>query len=304
MYANILLFLILFCGCFMVLTGFFPRASAAAERAVSARSGKKPNSTEILVNKIAVKLLPFIVLEDMKRHKLQQTLITLNQTDSPELFHARAWGTGIVYFSGILVMTPVFQLVFTVLLPGLISGATVWQLNALLAVILLFVGRNAVLSELDTKMKRRREAIEWELPQFSGTVLQSLQHTRNVVDILESYKKICGASLRTEIEWTLNDMRTGNHEQAIKNLAVRINSGAFTQLAQGLIGLLRGDDQASYFQIITKDFNNMQKELTRKELLKRPGKLTINNVMLLAAMMAMFFVAIGSYLMDASSGLF
>ena len=125
-----------------------------------------------------------------------------------------------------------------------------------------------------------------------------------MIDILESYRKICGHMLKGEIDQTLNDMRTGNHEAAIKNMAGRVNSASFTQLAQGFIGLLRGDDQSVYFQIITKDFTNTQHELMRKELLKRPEKLTVNNVLLLFGMILMLLAAVGGYLLDTSAGLF
>lgn len=118
------------------------------------------------------------------------------------------------------------------------------------------------------------------------------------------YQKICGPALKKEIERTLNDMRTGNPENAVNNLSGRVNSGPFTQLTQGLVGLLRGDDQKSYFQMITHDYMSNQKEHINKELLKRSGKLIINNVLMFLCMIVMFMVAIGHYLMDTSAGLF
>jgi len=301
---SVLIFTPVCAGLYLVLSGFFPRVNVRAERAVKARAGKKESISTALVNKIAVQILPLFSIEDMKRQSLQRSLDILGWSESPELFRARAWATGILYGAGVLAFTPVFHLLTLVLFPGVIRGAAIYQLGVFAAIAMLFVGRHAVTSELEKEIVKRREAIEWELPQFAGTVLQSLGHTRNVIDILESYRKICGDSLKHEIDQTLNEMRTGNHETALKNLAARINSGSFTQLAQGLIGLLRGDDQSSYFQIITKDFSKNQQELIKKELLKRPGRLTINNVLLLAGMMLMLFVAIGGYLMDTSAGLF
>lgn len=298
------LFLLLFAGIWQIVTGFFPKANPAAERAVLARRGKKENLTITVVNKLSVKLLRFIHLEETDQIKLRQSLSSVRRSESPELFHATAWATGIIYFSGVMLLVPVLMLLVTVLFPGVISPMGILQLGALAAILLFFVGRKAVFSDLEAEIKERKEAIEWELPQFAGTVLQSLGHSRNVMDILESYKKICGPSLLLEIERTLNDMRTGNHEQAIKNMALRINSGAFTQLAQGLIGLLRGDDQTAYFQIITKDFTNGQKEAMKKELLKRPGKLTGNTIFMLLGMLLMLIVAVGGYLMDNNAGLF
>jgi len=300
---RIIIFIVIFFGMYLIFSGCFPRIHPGAERAVNARAGKKDSTSTILIRKIAVKLLPIISIEDMKRQRLADTLRILGEEESPELFEAMAWATGMFYALSILIVSPVFHLVTMLLMPEA-GPLMVYQLCGVLAVILLFIGRGAVTSDLEKKMKLRKQAIEWELPQFSGTVLQSLGHTRNVIDILESYRKICGPALRHEIDQTLNDMRTGNHEAAIKNLAGRVGSGSFTLLAQCLIGLLRGDDQQSYFQIITKDFSKTQHELLKKELLSRPEKLTINNILLLGGMLLMLFVAIGGYLTDVGAELF
>ena len=301
--AEMLIVIPIFMGLFLVLTGLFPRVHPGAERAVASRAGKKDSLSARFVRGLAVKILPFISLEDTKRQNLARPLGILGEDGSPELFEAKAWAAGALYALSALLAAPVFHLALALLLPD-IGPAAIYQAGGVLAVILLFFFRNMELKSLEKRVKSRREAIEWELPQFSGTVLQSLGHTRSVIDILESYRKICGPALGSEIDQTLNEMRTGNHETAVKNLAGRVNSGAFTQLAQGLIGLLRGDDQRNYFQIITKDFSKSQQELMRKELLARPDRLVINNILLLFCMVLMLMVAIGSHLMDAGAGLF
>lgn len=304
MSERILVFTPIFFGLYLLLTGLLPQINAKAEKAVHSRAGKKETLSNILISNISEKILPLISIEDMKRQNIANNLRILGEEESPELFQAHAWAAGVFYAISMLMLTPLFHLVTAVMLPDMFSAASIYQVGVVLAVILLFVFHGITAGELEKKMKARREAIEWELPQFSETVLQSLSHTRNVIEILESYRKICGPALKHEIDQTINDMRTGNHETAIKNLAGRINSGSFTQLAQGLIGLLRGDDQISYFQIITKDFSRAQQELIKKELLARPDKLTVNNALLLAGMILMLLVAIGGYLMDTSAGLF
>lgn len=303
-FFSILLFTVIAVGLWMLFTGLFPKVYPKAEQAVTARAGKKESLTVNLVNKIAVKLLPLISLDDAKKVRTNRDLMIMGRTEKAEMFEAKAWATGAVYTLSILILSPALMML-AALVPDLgISPLFVFQIVLIVSIAMLFVGRSAYMGELEKEIKKRKEAIEWELPQFSGTVLQSLGRTRNVVDILESYKKICGPSLELEIERTLNDMKTGNQEQAIRNLAARVNSGSFTQLANGLIGILSGDDQRNYFQIITNDFTNAQQEAMKKEILQRPSKLTVNNVLLLVGMVAMLFVAIAGYLMDASTGLF
>jgi hypothetical protein len=79
--------------------------------------------------------------------------------------------------------------------------------------------------------------------------------------------------LSEEIDKTLNDMRTGNHEQAVRNLANRVNSGMFTQLTEGLVGLINGNEQLPYFQSLVSGFSTQQQEMLKREMLERPRKL-------------------------------
>lgn len=290
-------------GLYLILSGLFPRMHPGLRRAVRARAGKKESLQVYLIDRIAAVILPHISLEVSKRQDLARSLSILNRGESPELFHARAWATGVFQFVFIMLVSPVFHLLFLALFPGGFQGALVYQIAALLALALLFVMRHKAIKELKLEVKAHKEVIEWELPQFSGTVLQSLGHTRNVIEILESYHKICGSELKLEIERTLNDMRTGNHETAINNLSARVGSGMFSQLTQGLIGLLRGEEQRSYFQIITSDFTKAQQELMRKEMLARPEKLTINNFLMLISVLVMVGVVVLGLLMDSGAAL-
>lgn len=303
MLAGILMFIPVSAGLYYVLTGLFPQVHPRVARAVAERGAKKETLTKALLNSIVVKVQPLIMLEDRERQNLFRSLKLLEREETPELYHARAWAAGIFYAAGIMLISIVAHLLFLMFFPQ-VSPSVIYTVAAFLAISLLFIIRNNELKEVEKAISERRRLIEWELPQFSETVLQSLGHTKNVITILESYRKICGPSLQYEIERTLLEMKVGNHETALNNLAARVNSGAFTQLTQGLIGLVRGEDQRSYFQIITNDFNKSQHELIHKELLARPKKLTANNALLLIGLLLMLMVAIVGYLMDTSVGLF
>ena len=126
---------------------------------------------------------------------------------------------------------------------------------------------------LERELKDKRQAIERELPQFASTIRQSLNTTRDVVAIFSAYRRVCGPTLRSEIDRTLNDMMTGNAERAIKALESRVSSPKLGQLTRGLVAVLRGDDQRVYFDILTEEYQKAQNEEVEKTLLLRPRQL-------------------------------
>jgi len=150
--------------------------------------------------------------------------------------------------------------------------------------------------KLKQELEKRKWLIERELPQFSGTIRQSLNSTHDVIAILESYRKVCGASLQSEIDRTLNDMKTGNPERALKALESRVNSAELSQLTRGLIGVMRGDDQRIYFDMLTDEYRKAQDAAVARELINRPGKLLPNMAMLFGCILLMVGVALGLYL--------
>lgn len=274
-----IVFLLFAVGIYILGTLKFPGVYAPAAVALRKRAPKKLSQTDLAVTTIAQKLMPMVDLDPIKRTKLFEELKNLGYNESPEMFHAKAFARGLFMSFGaipLLVVSPIIGVIGMVLI--------IW----------------GVYSSQEKKLKReldnRKLLIERELPQFAGTIRQSLNSTHDVIAILESYRKVCGTSLKNEIDRTLNDMKTGNPERAVKALESRVNSARLSQLTRGLIGVMRGDDQRVYFDMLTDEYRKAQDEAVAQELLKRPEKLLPNMAMLFGCIVLMVVIAMGLYL--------
>lgn len=276
---NLIVFLLAAVGIYIIGVLNCPGVYAPAAVALRKRAPKKLSQTELAVTTIVQKIAPLLDLDPIKRTRLAEELKSLGYNESPEMYHAKALSRGFVMsFMGVplIALSPLI---------GVIGMALVfWRTYSLQE------------KKLQHELEKRKRRIERELPQFAGTIRQSLNSTHDVIAILESYRKVCGASLKNEIDRTLNDMKTGNPERAVKALESRVNSAELSQLTRGLVGVLRGDDQRIYFDMLTDEFRKAQDAAVARELINRPGKLLPNIVMLFGCIVLLVGVALGLYL--------
>jgi len=243
-------------GAFCVFTARFPGISAPARKALRCRAPKALTQSQVLQNQLAERIAPRLELDPIKRSQTEALLRNLGHTESAELFHAQALA-GSIFASALCVVF----LLFSVPL-GLVG-----------MVLVGFGYYSKRRKTLEKELAVRRTAIERELPQFAATIRQSLGTTRDVVSILTSYRRVCGQTLAGEIDKTLNDMMTGNAEQAIRALESRVASPKLGQLTRGMLAVLRGDDQRMYFDVLAEEYRKSQDEGVDRELLQRPQKL-------------------------------
>jgi len=258
---------------------FFPGVYRPAAVAVRHRASKSITQSEIIIQKIATVLEPHIDMDPIRQAHLAENLKSLGHTETPERWQACALTRTFLFalaLSPLLLISPFFG-------------------GALMALTGAYIYQNQKKS-LTKEMEARRQSIERELPQFASTIRQSLNSTHDVVAILTTYRKICGAALQGEITRALNDMVTGNPERAIKALESRVASPKLGQVTRGLIAVLRGDDQRVYFDMLAAEFRKAQNEEVEKELLKRPAKLHPYMALLFACLGLMIAAALGKFL--------
>lgn len=258
-----------------------------AALALRHRAPKPITQTEAVVQRIASILEPHIDMDPIGRARLADELKSLGRVETPETWRARAMARALLFGVTPLPML-LFSPFFGVASMALIGAAVYRQQN----------------KTLEDEMDARRQSIERELPQFAGTIRQSLNSTHDVVSILSSYQKICGTALRAEITRTLNDIVTGNPERAIKAMEGRVSSAKLGQVTRGLIAVLRGDDQRLYFDMLAAEFRKSQNEEVEKELLKRPDKLNPYMAALFACLCLMIFAGLGTYLAQQMQAFF
>lgn len=275
-------------GSYFLLGNTVLAPTPSARKAALHRGGVKATLLQTAKTKLASKIVGYISFDDeLKRQKLQTELASIGSPDSPEQFMAMT-----------LTTTAIQAL----------PGATLVLLSPLLGFVLaVAMGCLAYRKErnkLAEQAQMRREAIEMELPQFARTIRQSLNTTRDVVQIMEAYRKICGPVLRREIDRTLNDLKSGNAHKALAAFDARVNSPQVSALVRGLIGLLQGDDQRNYFEMVAFDCAKTQDELIKRELLKRPDRLNANGWYMVGCVVLMMVVAIGGATLPSLNKLF
>jgi pilus assembly protein TadC len=284
---NLLIFILVAAGVYLLLTAVLRGVYRPAELALRRRAPKRLSHFEAAAQTLAARLCPMLDIEPVKRLRLQERLRSLGYRESPELFQAAALARALLLASACLALLP-------------LSPPFALALTAT-ACLLLYRSQGNRLSRL---MSEKRRRIERELPRFASTLRQCLNSTHDVVAILETYRKVCSPALRKELDRTLNDILTGNTERALRAMEGRVASAKLGQIVSGLIAVHRGDDQRLYFDMLAAEFRKAQNEEVAKTLLKRPAQLNPYMALLFLAMVLMIAAGLGTYIAQQFSTLF
>ena len=239
------------------------------------RQGKRrENIFDVYAAKVSSKIAPYVRLDKMKRASLERTLKIAGNSLTPECYVAKAW---VIAGTVALCAVPMAFLI-PLMVPVLIG----------LAVALWFSTYYAAFDFV----KKRRKRMEKEIPRFALSIGQSLENDRDVLKILTSYRRIAGKEFGAEIDQTIADMKTGNYEQALLHLEARVDSPLLSDVTRGLIGVLRGDDQRMYFQMITFDMRQIEQNDLKKEAAKRPRLIQRYSMMMLLCIIMIYMVVL------------
>ena len=245
-------------GLYLILKDHLKLPTARTIKAIhviNQRERKKSKNLHVMIDDLSMRLSKFIKLTDYNRRKLSSTLKSADIKLSPETFIARAWLKAGMTLLLIIPAIFIFPIIFPVIL--------------FLSVAVYF----KEIRSADEAIRKRREAIEFELPRFVSTLTQELKASRNVLNILETYKKNAGESFKRELEVTTADMKSGSYESALTRLEARLNSPTLSETIRGLIGVLRGDDGVVYFQMLSHDLKQLELQRLKTIAMKRPSKI-------------------------------
>lgn len=243
------------------------------------------DSLEKLSKPIAKIILPLIKIDSYKRDIMSNMLKTVKIEQTPEEFSARIHGK--------LILILLLSILVGLITPFILFGGLLYG----------FSSYNRDKKYPERKLKEKIKQIELELPRFSSTIATSLldNNTTDVIKILESYKKIAGVALKDELETTLSDMKTGNIQNALRNLENRIRSHKLSELVRGLLSVSYGDNQTIYFQIKENEFRAEYKEIKKREIQARPKKMNPISFATLLVAVILIAVAISGDLISSIS---
>lgn len=288
----ILIFLfgmLLAAGLFLILADVLILPRLATNRAMitaTKEQKEKANNFEAVLNGWTVVLAKYIPMDEYKKHRLQNTLHAAGMNQTPEEYVAFALlKTGLVGLGAILCL---------MILP-------------LLAPVLLFLAILIYFKEIkkaDEKLSAKREKIESELPRFVATITQELKASRDVIGILENYKKNAGETFGYELDVLTADMRSGSYEAALTRFEARLNSPMLSDITRGLISVLRGDDGGMYFQMLSHDMKQLELQRLKAKAMKIPPKIRVFSFLMLMCFVMTYVVIIISEILRSLSGLF
>lgn len=290
MFTVLTLFAVTFsCGIYLVTADYLAlptfRAARVALNIMRQDKGRQ-KSLDMLILSLSSRLSRFIRMDAYRKRKLSATLRSAGIQMSPETYMAQAWVK-----SGLVLLA---------IVPALLIFPILSFVILFLAIMVYFRESGSA----DQKMKRRRETIENELTRFVLTLEQELKGSRDVLRILQTYKKNAGAVLRHELDITTADMLSGSHEAALTRFEARVGSAMLSDVVRGLLSVVRGDDGSVYFQMLAHDFKLLELQKLKLIAMKRPAKVRKYSLFMLGCFVLMYLAVMAVEFITAFTTLF
>lgn len=286
----IILFGILFAeGVFLVLADALKLPTLAAGKAMLSavkQGNEKAKSIDVLMIRWAVRLAKYIPIDEYKKNRMKNTLNAAEINQTPEEFMAFALVKSSLVALGIIPCLMILPLLAPILL--------------FLAVMIYF----KEIRKADEKLSAKREKIEAELPRFAATITQELKASRDVLGILENFKKNAGEDFANELDVLTADMRSSSYEAALTRFEARIGSPMLSDITRGLLGVLRGDDGAMYFQMLAHDMKQLELQRLKAQAMKIPPKIRVFSFIMLMCFIMTYMAVIVSEILRSLGGMF
>ena len=261
-------------GLFFILADILKLPRLSTEKALlsAGRAEKKRmKSLDALFLGWAIKLSRFIRMDEYKRHRMERTLSAAGMDMTPEVYLAY---TILKPAAALLAVIPCL-LIFPLLSPIVV----------LLSILLYFKESR----KAEEKVTERREKIEGELPRFVATVEQELGASRDVLTILENYKRHAGPDFARELDVLTADMRSSSYEAALVRFEGRLASPMLSDI---------------YFQMLSHDMKQLELQRLKAQAAKIPPKIRVYSFVMLVCFMLIYIVVILMQILTSMGGLF
>ncbi len=287
--AILLMWFFMFLGVYLISLDLFkvPTKKASTTLLKYFKQGiKKTTIAEVTVTEISQRLSKYIYINKYKKSKLKNTLHSAKIKISPELYIARALTKGML------------------LSACAIPTYLVYPKVSILFVVLGIYKYYEEVKYAEKIVEKNKKVIEYELPRMCATINQELKQTRNIIAILENFKGSVCDTFKEELEITIADMRTGNRQKALLNFEKRINSTMLSEITRGLIGIENGDNNITYFEMLSYNLKKVEELNLEGEAMKVPKKIKKYSLLVFVACACIFFVAVGLQLIKSMNAMF
>ena len=281
--------ILLAAGLYFILTGILKLPTMNTAKAMlnaGRKNNKAAQSMEAWLMAAAVKLSKHIRMDEYKYSRMANILKAAGISMTPEVYSAYAITKAGAILLGVLPCLLLFPLLSPVLI--------------ILAVLTYF----KEIRKADEQLKEKREQIEGELPRFVSTIEQTLKASRDVLAMMEYYKKNAGPAFARELDVLTADMRSSSYEAALTRFEARLNSPMLSDVVRGLIGVLRGDDSAVYFQMLAHDFKALELQRLKSLAQKIPPKIRVFSFIMLMCFLLTYLAIIAMEILNSLGSMF
>ena len=276
-------------GLFFIAADLLKLPTLATEKAMmlaGKQAKSKPKTIDTLLHSAAVKLSKYIPMDEYKKSRMANVLSAAGFSETPELFTVMA----IVKSAAVALAV----------IPCLVVLPLIAPIVLFLAVLIYF----KEIRKADEALSVKRNKIEQELPRFVATITQELKASRDVLSMLESFKKNAGEDFAAELDILTADMRSSSYEAALTRFEARFNSPMLSDITRGLIGVLRGDDSTMYFQMLSHDMKQLELQRLKARAMKIPPKIRVFSFAMLMCFLMTYMAIIIYEIIHSLGGMF
>lgn len=279
----------LFLGMFFLAADLLKVPYMKTEKALlnTGRKNKKGSAAlDAFMLQGAMKLSHVIRMDEYRKSRMKNVLKATGIKMTPEVYQAYA-----LTKAGLLMVGIIPCLIFFPLLTPIV---------VFLAVMVYF----KEIQRADEMLKSKRKSIEDELPRFVANLEQELQNNRDVLSMVENFRKNAGAEFGEELGVLVADMRSSSYEAALTRFEARLNSPMLSDVVRGLIGVLRGDNSVVYFQMLAHDFKQLELQKLKSEAQKIPPKIRVFSFLMLMCFLLTYLAIIVFEIIKSLGGMF
>ncbi len=250
-----------------------PKADFKRARSMMSGYAKTGFLTEY-IESLSSRLSKFISLSIMKKTILLQQLTLAKRTQTPEEFVAQTYVYAVLPLPLCLILifaNPVF---------------------AIMPLGISFYLYRRCYNKLREDGEKRQKNIENEILKFVMYMTNSLKSERNIIRLIEQYISNFDTELTEELTLTLAEMKTGNYEKALNHMAKRNNSKAVSNLVNGLISSLQGNDMTVYFENLSYELTGVWEQTFKKQALEQEPKISKLSMIMFGISVATIFVVL------------
>ena len=279
----------LFLGMFFLAADLLKVPYMKTEKALldTGRNNKKGSAAfDAFLLQGAMRLSHVIRMDEYRKSRMKNVLKATGIKMTPEVYQAYALTKAGLLMAGIIPCLLLFPLLTPIVV--------------FLAVMVYF----KEIQRADEMLKSKRKSIEDELPRFVANLEQELQNNRDVLSMVENFRKNAGTEFGEELGVLAADMRSSSYEAALTRFEARLNSPMLSDVVRGLIGVLRGDNSVVYFQMLAHDFKQIELQKLKSEAQKIPPKIRFFLFLMLMCFLLTYLAIIVFEIIKSLGGMF